>query len=86
MINKIRKRTKIDDEFLRDIEAIKMINIDQLLKLFDFLINEHEIVFQTSKEKIILVELLERIKWVELLELSQNKVEDLEKTIELIKT
>lgn len=50
-------------------------NKDRLMEFLKFLLKEFEIVYQHKEQKVNLVKFIERINWVERLELSQEQAE-----------
>jgi len=58
-------------------ESILEMDKDRVLQLFEFLKKEFEIVFTSKKEKLKLLKLLDRINWVESLELGLNDADRL---------
>ena len=58
-------------------ESIMEMDKDRVLLLFEFLKKEFEIVFTSKTDKLKLLKLLDRINWVERLELSQNDADRL---------
>jgi len=61
-----------EDELLKEVDEM---NKNRLMEFLKFLLNEFEIVYQHKEQKVNLVKFIERINWVEHLELSQEEAE-----------